>query len=82
MYYVFCEMLTGNVTIILNCINLCKLQIVEEQFKEYTVFPLGCVSFSDNSNVMSVTFDSIPGWKINFRDISYTKVSTTSNIAD
>ena len=84
MYYVFCQMLTGNIiimTIILNCINLCKLQIVEEQFKEYTVFHLGCVSFSDDSNGVSVTFDSILGWKINFRDISYTKVSTTSNIA-
>ena len=63
-------------TIILNCINLCKFQIVEEQFKEYKVFHLGCVSFSDDNNGMSVTFDSTPGWKINFRNISYTKVST------
>ena len=87
MYYVFCQMLTGNIiimTIILNCINLCKLQIVEEQFKEYEILHPGCcVSFSDDSNGMSVTFDSTPGWKINFRDISYTKVSsTTTNIAN
>ena len=59
---------------------MCKLQIVEEQFKEYKIFPLGCVSFSDDdSNGMSVTFDSTPGWKINFRDINYTKVSTSNN---
>ena len=58
-------------------INLCKLQIVKKQFKEYKVIHLGCVSFSDDSNGMSVTFDSTSGWKINFRDISYTKVSTT-----
>ena len=69
-------------TIVLYFINLCKFQIVEEQFKEYKVFHLGFVSFSDASNGMSVTFDSTPGWLIDFRDINYTEVSTSSNMCN
>ena len=55
-----------------------KFQIVEEQFKDYKLFHLGCVSFSDDSNGMSVTFDSTPGWLIDFRGINYTEVSTSN----
>ena len=66
-------------TIALYFINLCKFQIVEEQFKEYKVFHLGCVSFSDASNGVSVTFDSAPGWNINFRGTNHIQVSKRSN---
>ena len=48
-----------------------------KQFKEYNISFHGPVSFSEDSNCMSVTFDPIrvPGWNIDFRGIQYGRVS-------
>ena len=60
-------------------ITYCTFQTVEEQLKEYKenrILRRGPVSFSDDSNGISVTFDPIhvPGWIIDFRDIHCEKV--------
>ena len=48
---------------------------MREQFKEYNISFHGPVFFSEDSNGMSVTFDPVTGWNINFRGIQYGQVS-------
>ena len=83
MYYVFYQMLTGmTMTIkLINSLSACvyTFQKVKEQLKEYRenkILHRGPVSFGDDSNGISVTFDPVhvPGWTIDFRDIHCEKV--------
>ena len=64
-----------------NSLSACvyTLQKVKEQLKEYKenkILHRGPVSFGDDSNGISVTFDPnhVPGWIIDFRDIHCEKV--------
>ena len=79
-------MFTGKVVIyfiLITSLSTCiyKFQRVEEQlnskeYKENKILCHGPVSFNDDSNGISVTFDPIhvPGWIIDFRNIYCEKV--------
>ena len=53
-----------------------KEQLLLKEYKENEILHRGPVSFGDDSNGISVTFNPnpVPGWMIAFRDIHCEKV--------